>query len=123
MRLQHKIRQEQDPFDLSKACKISIELSYSDKIYPFNDITVFLKKSKKADDCYTLALDGFGYRHEVISESTDIKVRWSNPDEQEHPVQFHIVSSYFNIVNEALLNMGDEINKIDTTKLLPPLLI
>jgi hypothetical protein len=101
------------PFDLTKANKVSIELSYSEKIYPFNDISFFLDQAKEAVDCYTLATDGVVFRHEVVSDRIGIDVRWSNPTDQEHPTQCHLISSYSNVVREAMLRIGNRKNSTD----------
>jgi hypothetical protein len=110
------VKQEENPFDLTKAYKISVELSFSKKVYPFNDIVFFLEQAKEAVDCYTLATDGVGFRHEVVSYRTDIDVRWSNPTDEEHPAQCHLISSYSNVVREAMLRIVDRKNSNDITE-------
>ena len=90
------------PFDLTKANKVSIELSYTKKIYPFNDISLFLGQAKEAVDCYTPAMDGVNFRHEVVSDRTDIDFKWGNPTGREHPTQCNLISFYSNIAAEAI---------------------
>ena len=102
-----KIAPASIPFDLAKANKVSIELSYSEKIYPFNNISFFLDQAREAVNCYSLATDGAVFRHEVVSDRTDIDVRWSNPSDREHPTQCHLISSYSDLVREAMLKIED----------------
>ncbi len=90
------------PFDLTNANKVSIELSYSKKIYPFNDISLFLEQAKEAVDCYTPAMDGVSFRHEVVSDRTNIDFKWGNPTGREHPTQCNLISFYSNIAAEAI---------------------
>ena len=47
----------------------------SEKIYPFNDISIFLEKTTDVVDCYALATNGVGFRHVVVSDETEIDVR------------------------------------------------
>ena len=95
------------PFDLAEASKVSTELSYSEKIYPFNNISLFLDLAREAVSCYSPATDGVAFRHEVVSDRTDIYVLWSNPSDREYPTQCHLISSYSDLVREAMLKIED----------------
>ena len=71
---------------------------------PFRSWAALRAASEAAPSCYTLAMDGTGFWYELAEPNGACGVAsWSNPEEDEHPMQVALINSYRRLLGLARL--------------------